>query len=342
MSIAPLKNITATLAVAIAALAAAPALAAEVNVYTSREPALVKPVFDAFTKATGTKVNAVFLTNGLEERVKAEGQNSPADVILQVDAAKLAGAVDMGITQSVSSKELEAAVPAHLRDPDGHWFATTLRSRVIYASKDRVQQNAMTYEELADPRWKGKICIRSGQHPYNVSLIAAVVTRYGPEKAAEWLKGVKANLAKKPSGGDRDVAKDILAGLCDIGVGNTYYIGLLRNDPDPAQKAWGNAVKVLDSSFTGGGTHVNISGAAVAKYAPNKTEAVKLITFMTSDAAQAMAADTNYEYPIRTSVPDGNTEKLFGPIKPDSLSLAAIAKNRKTASELVDKTGFDN
>ena len=214
---------------------------------------------------------------------------------------------------------------------------------MIYASKDRVQQNAMTYEELADPKWKGKICIRSGQHPYNVSLIAAVVTRYGAEKAAEWLKGVKANLAKKPSGGDRDVAKDILAGVCDIGVGNTYYIGLLRNDPDPAQKAWGNAVKVLDSKLRRrrhAREHLGRCGRASTR--PTRHEAVKLITFMTSDAAQALTADTNYEYPIRTSVPDGNTEKLFGPIKPDSLSLAAIAKNRKTASELVDRTGFDN
>ena len=270
----------------------------------------------------------MFLTNGLEERVKAEGQNSPADVILQVDAAKLAGAVDMGITQPVSSKELEAAVPAHLRDPDGHWFATTLRSRVIYASKDRVQQNAMTYEELADPKWKGKICIRSGQHPYNVSLIAASYRATARSKAAEWLKGVKANLAKKPSGGDRDVAKDILAGVCDIGVGNTYYIGLLRNDPDPAQKAWGNAVKVLDSSFAGGGTHVNISGAAVAKYAPNKAEAVKLIAFMTSDAAQALQRTRTTNIRSARASPTATPEALSARSSPTAFRLP---RSRRTA-----------
>lgn len=324
------------------AFGAAAAQAADVNVYTSREPDLVKPVFEAFTKTTGVKVNAVFLQNGLEERVKAEGQNSPADVIILVDAAKLAAAVDMGITQPVSSTVLDKNVPSQLRDPQGNWFATTLRSRVIYASKERVTQDAMTYEDLADPKWKGRICIRSAQHPYNVSLIAAAITRLGPEKAADWLTKLKSNLAKKPSGGDRDVAKDILAGVCDIGVGNTYYVGLLRNDPNPSQKAWGEAVKVLDSSFAGGGTHVNISGAAVAKFAPHKDEAIKLLEFMSSDQAQKLMADGNYEYPIRASVQDANTEKLFGPIKPDSLSLSEIAKNRKAASELVDKVGFDN
>jgi iron(III) transport system substrate-binding protein len=321
---------------------AAAARAAEVNVYTSREPALIKPALDAFTRDTGIRVNAVFLQNGLEERIKAEGQNSPADVFILVDAARLAGAVEMGITQPVETPELKAAVPANLRDPAGHWYATTLRSRVVYASKERVGQDSITYEELADPKWKGKICIRSGQHPYNVSLFAAVVTHLGPEKAAAWMEGLKANLARKPSGGDREVARDILAGVCDIGVGNTYYVGLMRNSADANQKSWGDAIKVLDSRFAGGGTHVNISGAAVARYAPNKDEAVKLITFLTSDAAQKLQADTNYEYPIRASIGDGKTEQLFGPIRPDALGLAEIAGNRRTASELVDKTGFDN
>ena len=323
------------------ALMATPALAAEVNVYTSREPQLIRPVFEAFSKATGIKVNAVFLQNGLEERVKAEGQNSPADLIILVDAAKLAGAVELGITQPVRDAGLEAAVPANLRDPAGHWFATTLRSRVVYASKDRVKQDAITYEDLVDPKWKGRICIRSGQHPYNVSLFAAVVARHGAEKAGDWLTRLRANLAKRPSGGDRDVAKDILAGVCDIGIGNTYYIGLLRNDPDPGQRAWGNAVKLLDSRFAGGGTHVNVSGAAVARHAPHRAEAIQLLAFITSDAGQRVLADLNYEYPVRPGISAG-TQALFGPIQPDTLSLADIARARRTASELVDRTGFDN
>ena len=336
-----LYRLAPALLLASAALAG-PAAASEVNVYTSREPALIKPVLDAFSKESGVKVNAVFLTNGLEERIKAEGQNSPADVIVLVDVAKLAGAVEMGITQPVSDPAITAAVPAGLRDPNGHWYATTLRSRVVYASKDRVKQDSITYEELADPKWKGKICIRSGQHPYNVSLFSAAVSRLGAEKAAEWLKGVKANLAKKPSGGDRDVAKDILAGVCDIGVGNTYYVGLMLNGTNASEKQWGQAIKVLDSRFAGGGTHVNISGAAVARYASNKDAAVKLIAFMTSDAGQKILADLNYEYPIRKGVGGAETEKVAGPINPDSLPLAAIASSRKTASEIVDQVGFDN
>jgi iron(III) transport system substrate-binding protein len=310
-----------------------------VNVYTSREPALIKPALDAFTQATAIKVNTVFIQNGLEERVKAEGANSPADIIITVDAAKLVNAVDLGILQKPSNMLTEAAIAPSLRDPEGRWSAVTLRSRVVYASKDRVKENAIHYEDLADPKWKGKICIRSGQHPYNISLIAAMIAHHGVEKTEAWLRGVKANLAKKPSGGDRDVAKDILAGVCDIGIGNTYYVGLMLKDKD--QRAWGEAIKVLDSTFKNGGTHVNISGVGLAKNAPNKANAEKLIGFLLSDQAQVMLATLNEEYPVRAGVSTVTTEKLFGPIKPDSFSLIQIASQRKKASELVDKVGFD-
>lgn len=312
---------------------------AEVNVYTSREPALIKPALDAFAQSTGIKVNTVFIQNGLEERVKAEGANSPADLIITVDAAKLVNAGDLGILQKPSKSLPDTMVAPSLRDPDGRWSAVTLRSRVIYASKERVKDSAMTYEDLADPKWKGKICIRSGQHPYNISLIAAMIAHYGAEKTESWLRGVKANLAKKPSGGDRDVAKDILAGVCDIGLGNTYYVGLMLKDKD--QKAWGEAIKVLDSTFKSGGTHVNISGVGLAKNAPNKDNAEKLTAFLLSDQAQAMLAALNDEYPVRAGVPAVATEKPFGPIKPDQFSLIQIASHRRQASELVDKVGFD-
>jgi iron(III) transport system substrate-binding protein len=263
-------------------------------------------------------------------------------LLVLVDAARLADAKAMGITQPAGSPELDKIVPAGLRDPDGHWYATTLRSRVVYASKDRLKQDAITYEDLADPAWKGRVCIRSGQHPYNVALIAAMVAHHGEEQAADWLTKVKANLARKPSGGDRDVAKDILAGVCDIGLGNTYYIGLLRNDQNSGQKAWGDAVKTLDSSFKGGGAHVNISGAAIARNAPNKVEAQKLMVFMIGDEAQRLMADANFEYPIRADIASTKTQAEFGPIKPDALALADIARNRRTASEIVDRVGFDN
>ena len=321
-------------------LAALPAFAqkAEVNVYSSREPALIKPALDAFAQSTGIKVNTVFIQNGLEERVKAEGANSPADLIITVDAAKLVNATELGILQRASGVPENAIAPS-LRDPEGRWSAVTLRARVVYASKDRVKDNAIAYEDLADPKWKGKICIRSGQHPYNISLIAAFIAHHGAEKTEAWLRGVKANLAKKPSGGDRDVAKDILAGVCDIGLGNTYYVGLMLKDKD--QRAWGEAIKVLDSTFKGAGTHVNISGAGITANAPNKANAEKLLAFLLGDQAQTMLATLNDEYPVRAGVPAVATEKLFGPIKPDALSLTEIAKQRKLASELVDKVGFD-
>ena len=197
------------------------AQANEVNVYTYREAQLIQPLLDAFTQDTGIKTNVVAASSGLEQRIKAEGANSPADVLLTVDIGRLQEAVDLGITQPVKSAVLEKAIPAHYRDPNGHWFGISMRARVIYASKERVKQDAITYEELADPKWRGKICIRSGQHIYNNALFAAYIAKHGEAKAEEWLRGMKANLAQKPSGGDRETARDVAAGKCDIGIGNT-------------------------------------------------------------------------------------------------------------------------
>jgi iron(III) transport system substrate-binding protein len=333
---APLGAVLGTLTV----LAAGPAPAQELNLYTYREPGLIKPLLDAFTKETGIKVNTLFAASGLEERLRAEGQNSPADVLLTVDIGRLQQAKDYGVTQPVKSDALEKAIPAAYRDPEGHWFGVSLRGRVVYASKDRVKEDAITYEELADPKWKGRVCTRSGQHLYNVSLIAAVVAHMGDAKAEEWLKGVKANLAKKPSGGDRDVAKDILAGVCDIGLGNTYYVGLMLNGKDPEQRKWAEATKVILPTFKDG-THVNISGVAMAKNAPNRENALKFMQFMTSETGQRLHADLNYEYPIGQGIPVDETIASFGTLKPDTVPIVEIAKHRKTASELVDKVGFD-
>ncbi len=314
--------------------------AQEVNLYTAREPALIKPVLEAFTKDTGIKVNVVFATNGLEERIQAEGANSPADLMLTVDVSKLAQAAEMGITQKLASPALDAAVPAAYRDAGGQWYAATLRARVVYASKDRVKQEAFTYEELADPKWKGKICIRDGQNPYNTALFATMVARVGSEKAEAWLKGIKANLAKKPSGGDRDVAKDIASGQCDIGIANTYYFGLMAKGA-PEQKAWTDAVKIILPTFVGGGTHVNVSGFAMAKHAPNPAQARRLAEWLVSDAAQSLYARQNYEHPVRPGIALDPIVSAFGELKPDPTPLADIARNRKAASDLVDKVGFN-
>ena len=323
------------------AFSTAPASASEVNVYTYRESKLIQPLFDAFTKDTGVKVNVISASSGLEQRIKSEGANSPADVLLTVDISRLEDAVQNGITQPISSAAIEGVVPAQYRDPEGHWAAVALRARVVYASKERVKQDAISYEELADAKWKGKICIRSGQHMYNNALFAAMVAKHGEAKAEAWLKGLKANLAQKPSGGDRETARDIAAGKCDLGIGNTYYWALM-NDKEADRKPWADATKVILPTFAGGGTHVNLSGVALMKNAPNKANAMKFIEWMVSPAAQQMHADMNYEYPIRAGVPVNKTIAGYGTIKMDTLPLSQIAANRKKASALVDKVGFDN
>jgi iron(III) transport system substrate-binding protein len=330
-------------ALALAVISTAPvtqALAKELNIYTAREPRLIQPVLEAFTQDTGIKTNVIFIKDGLEERIKAEGSNSPADVIIQVDASKIIQAKDMGITQSITSPVLLSAVPASYRDSDGHWFGTTLRARVVFAAKDRVKETTLTYEELADPKWKGRICIRDGQNVYNTSLFAAVVGHMGIEKAETWLKSLKANLAKKPSGGDRDVAKDIASGQCDIGIANTYYYGLMLNN-EPERRPWAEAVKVILPRFVGGGTHVNISGFAVARHAPNLAEARVLADWMVGAKAQSIYARQNFEHPVRVGVELDPTVQAFGTLAPDTLPMTEIAKHRKQASILVDQIGFN-
>ena len=324
---------------------AAPAAAAgEVNLYTTREPGLIQPLLDAFTAQTGTKVNTVFLKDGLMERLSAEGERSSADVLMTVDTGNLLDVVNAGHTQAVDSQVLADAIPAHLRGADGQWFALSLRDRILYADKD-LQLDSFTYEDLADPKWKGKVCIRSGQHPYNTSLIAAMIAHDGVEKTEAWLRGVKANLARKAAGGDRDVARDILAGICDIGIANAYYVGRMKNAEEGSeQRQWGDAIKVIRPTFAveNGGTHVNISGAAVARHAPNRDNAVKLLEYLVSDEAQSLYAKANYEYPVKAGVELDPVVASFGEMTVDALPLTEVAKHRKQASELVDRVGFDN
>lgn len=315
----------------------------EVNIYSYRQPELIKPLLDSFTQQTGIKTNVLFLDKGLVERIQAEGANSPADVIMTVDIARLMEAKEGGVTQPVTNNTtINQDIPANLRDPAGEWFGLTTRGRVVYASKDRVAQTTITYEELADPKWKGKICVRDGQHSYNIGLIASMIAVHGEAYTETWLKGVKNNLAQKPSGGDRDQAKAILAGACDIGIGNTYYVGLMQtNEKEPEQKTWAEAIKVIFPNSGDRGTHVNISGMALAKNAPNKENALKLMEFLASGEAQQIYAEQVFEYPVKPGAEPSDIVKAFGTIKPDTLSLADIAANRKKASELVDKVGFN-
>ncbi len=324
--------------------ATAPALAdGEVNIYSYRQPELIKPVLDAFTKETGIKTNVLFLDKGLVERMQAEGANSPADVILTVDIGRLMEAKDGGVTQPVTGNEIiNKDIPAQYHDADGNWFGLTTRGRVVYASKDRVAENEITYEELADPKWKGKICTRDGQHSYNIALFASMIAHHGEEYTETWLKGLKENLARKPDGNDRSQAKSIAAGECDLSLGNTYYVGLMMtNEKEPEQKEWASAIKVLFPNANDRGTHVNISGMAMAKHAPNKDNALKLMEFLASGEAQKIYAEKVFEYPVMPGAEPSEIVKSFGTIKPDALPLADIAANRKKASELVDKVGFN-
>ena len=327
---------------AFAGLAAQASAQQAVNLYTTREPGLVRPLIEAFEKKTSIKVNTVFVKEGLAERVAAEGARSPADVLMEVDMGKLVDLVNRGVAQPVKSAALEAAVPANLRDPEGRWFALSMRARVVYASK-ALGLKSITYEDFAKPEYKGRVCVRSGQHPYYTALIAAVIAHHGVEKAEAWLRGVKANLARKASGGDREVARDILGGICQIGLGNSYYVGLMRSGVGgPDQKKWGDAIDVLLPTLAGAGTHVNISGAALAKNAPNRENAVKLMEWLASDEAQAIYAEGNFEYPIAKSSEITPIIAALGELKVDPLPIADIVRNRKQASELVDKVGFDN
>ncbi|PLC06765.1 iron ABC transporter substrate-binding protein [Variovorax sp. RO1] len=329
------------------ALAALPAHAAtdELTLYTTREAALIQPLISAFSAQSKIKVNTVFVKDGLLERVKAEGARSPADVLMTVDIGNLMDLVDGGVTQPVKSAALESAIPANLRGADGQWFALSLRARVLYADKNQ-PLTSFRYEDLANPKYKGKVCIRAGQHPYNTALVAAMIAHDGEAKTEQWLRGVKGNLARKATGGDRDVARDILGGICDIGVANSYYVGQMKSAKEGTDaRKWGDAIKVIRPTFANaksGGTHVNISGAAVAKNAPQRANAVKLLEFLVSEPAQALYADTNYEYPVRKGVAlDPIIGETIGALKVDPLPLTEIAKHRKQASALVDKVGFD-
>ena len=341
MSIRSWRTVACALLLITGVLSAAPVGAQEINLYTTREPGLMKPLMDGFTRATGIKVNSIFVKDGLAERVAAEGASSPADVLMTVDIGNLLDLVEKGLTQPVQSPVLEKAIPANLRGKDNHWFTLSTRARVLYAAKD-LKLTSFKYEDLADPKWKGRVCIRSGQHPYNTAMIAAFLARHGEAKTEAWLRGIKANLARKATGGDRDVARDIMGGICDIGIGNSYYVGLMRSGSGGAdQKKWAEAIDVILPTFEGGGTQVNISGAAVARHAPNRTAAVRFLEYLVSDEAQKIYAEMNYEHPVKPGAPIHPIIAALGTLDVDPIALTEIARLRAQASKLVDKVGFD-
>lgn len=315
---------------------------ATVNVYSYRQPELIEPLFKAFTDKTGIKVQYIFADKGLIERMEQEGANSPADLLLTADVGRLVEAAEKGLAQPVDSAAIKDNVPENLRDDQDLWFGLTMRARVVYASRERVAQETISYEELADPKWRGKICLRSGQHPYNIALISAVIANQGVDEARQWLRGVKANLARKPSGNDRSQAKSVHAGECDLAIANTYYMGkMLTNEKEPEQKEWAKSLRVLFPRSEEMGTHVNISGMLLAKNAPNREEALKLMEFLASPEAQQIYAEANFEYPVHPDVPASDLVQSWGKFKPDALPVKKIAEHQKQASMLVDEVGFD-
>jgi iron(III) transport system substrate-binding protein len=337
-----LRRVFAALICALPVCASAHA-ADVVNIYSYRQPELVQPLFDAFTKDTGIAVRMVYAEKGLIERLQQEGPLSPADMLLTSDVGRLVEAADKNLAQAVTDDAIIQNVPTNLRDAGNQWFGLTMRARVVYASRERVKQDAISYEELADPKWKGKICTRPGDHPYNLGLISAMIAKRGVDVTKTWLAGVKANLAVKPSGNDRSQAKSVFAGECDLALGNTYYVGLMMTDEkEPEQKDWAKSIKVLFPASPAMGTHVNISGMLLTKSAPNKANAMKLMEYLASPAAQKIYADGNFEYPVSAAVQPSEIVQSFGKLVPDNMNLLEVARNQAAAARLVDEVGFNN
>ena len=337
------KILTPLVAVAVTLVAAPSHADGEVNLYSYRQPFLIEPMLEEFTRQTGTRVNVVFAKKGMVEKIKAAGDNNPADAVLTVDIGRLDALHKAGLLEGVDSAVLSEAIPANLRHPDGLWFGLTTRARLALTSKDRVKPGELeTLADLADPKFKGRICTRSGKHVYNVALIASVIAHEGEEAAEQWLAGVRDNLARKPQGNDRAQAKGIYEGVCDVAISNHYYMGkMATNEKKPEQKDWAKAVNVQFLDQDGRGNHVNISGAAVIKGAKNRDNAVALLEFLAGDMAQNMYATVNFEFPVKDGIKTHELVESWGSFKADTLSLEEIASHRTTASKLVDKTGFD-
>ncbi len=341
-----MKRTISTVVIATAMLASAHAARAasdEVNLYSYRQPFLIQPMLDVFTEKTGITVNVAYAEEGMLERIKAEGENTPADAVLTADIGRLKDMEDAGVLAAITSDSLSENIPATYRHPDGYWFGLTTRARIIFASKDRVRADEVnSYEDLADPKMKGRICIRSGKHLYNISLIASMIAHKGVEETEKWLSGVKENLARRPQGNDRAQAKAIYEGQCDVAIANTYYMGNMQtNDEKPEQKEWAAAIRIIFPNQGDRGTHVNISGAAVLKHAKRRENALKLLEFLASETAQSMYAAQNFEYPVKPGVPVSERVQSWGSFKADSISLADVAQYRAEAARMVDRIGFD-
>lgn len=336
-----MRSIFIVLMLAISSITSLQAYAEQVNIYSFRQPFLIEPILKEFTAQTGIETKVVFSKKGLIQRLQREGELSPADIVLTSDFSKMLQLKEKGLSQPYAlSDTLQTNIPAQFRDSENHWLALTQRVRNIYSSKERSgDQSKIRYEDLAKPEYKGRICTRSGKHPYNLGLIASMIAHNGEAETEKWLTSVKQNLARKPQGNDRGQVKAIKEGLCDFSLGNSYYLGKMLQDPK--QIEWANAVNLNFPNQQDRGSHINVSGAIMAKYAPHKESAQKLIEFLTSQQAQSLYADLNMEYPVMPSAKLSELVSSWGAFKADPLPLEEVAKFHKHALKLVDKVRFD-
>ena len=322
---------------------AQPGYGAEINVYSHRQPFLINPFLEAFTKETNIKTNVVFASKGLVQRLLAEGAASPADVVLTVDIGRLRQYADKNLFAPFSSEKLRAAIPAHLRSKNNTWFGFSKRSRVIALNKSLVGKEQITrFEDLADPKWIGKICSRPGSHVYNRALLSSIIEANGSDAALAWAEGLVSNLARSPRGNDRTQIKAIFAGECEIAIVNHYYYGKLVNSTNPEEQKWAESVEIMipNQGKPDRGAHINISGGGLAKYSKNRKEAEQLLEFLVSEKAQKLYAEINYEYPVIDTIPLPAVLAKWGKFKEDELPIERLAESYYEAQMIIDKVGW--
>ena len=315
----------------------------EINIYSHRQPFLINPFLEAFTNETGIKTNVVYSKSGLAQRLQSEGENSPADVILTVDIGRLYIYEDKNLLASIKSKKLDKNIPNHLKSPNNTWFGLSKRSRIIIISKDKIDKGEISrIEDLADPKWKGKICSRPGSHVYNRALMASMIASHGEIEAENWAKGLDNNFARRPQGNDRAQVKAIYEGECDIAIINNYYFGKLKYSEDPKQREWVKNLALIypNQNYGDRGAHINISGGGVAKFSKNKEAAINLLEFLSSSRAQKLYGEINFEYPVNPNVSPSDELISWGKFREDKLKIIKIAELAPLAQKIIDRVGW--
>ena len=317
------------------------AAAGELNIYSHRQQFLLQPFLDAFTAETGIRTKVVYASKGLAQRLLAEGEASPADVILTVDIARLNEYAELDLLAEVESPVLKANIPASLRAADNRWFAFSTRARLVATSKERVAADAIAnIEDLANPKWEGRVCSRKGSHVYNRSLMASIIAANGPDAAAEWAQGLVANFARRPQGNDRAQAKAVFEGQCDVVIMNHYYFGKMLHGDKPEQREWADAIRLVFTNQDGRGNHVNISGGGMAKHSPNPDAARRFLEFLTMPTAQQLYGEVNFEYPVNPDVAPGGVLSSWGDFKRDDLAIERLAELAPDAQKIIDRVGW--